>query len=1168
MIEDMAINGMSFAASYEPRPGEQFYTRLLRFKETTQNCEFEAFLPIESDYRALGLSLHTVCPLLALDELILPEISHTFSFIGSRVPNCSVQDFLGVSDPALVIESELTSTRLLLGNILELQPNAGAPDISTVFGKTSVDFVSKLHSVQVTLFGEMFLSEATISNSQLVISASSRVFGYPAEYSISTPSDETDWQELLYTVQGSLLPGQGSFIETLSTLVTNKLMQLGESGNIRREIAQMSLDQSSERFNAIDNQYNNAVKDVREAEEVKKSADIAKTTAHDTLNEIEVEFNNSRDELQDLRELLDELCTEVVCEDVCMPGESCSDCTRPVFIEKTSSCPKIQKQIRSIRVPPFQVRVVVWRFSLACRIFNFFFCYGGLFCPVGRRSFCNGLCERRVEYDDVYNWIQVEEEVLTYEQCVLTVFDGLVPDTCCETVNCAIFAPDASCIMNNAMCRELRQNAMSNVENLQDEQRELFERLVQARKELSLADTFVRKTQIDLTKFEQRRDQLETSRDRLQTAQENSVTVYEKTLEEIAPLLKIYDNGIDIGYQNIFEVTSVTFNTMIRNSPTAVAFNVTFQKQIDGNREQYDEIYVYNSQHSEETLEQIADDIIDLAFLGNSKRSTWIRARFGRQAMSDLNQRQIFDLRCAHVSNTLHFFTEIQNKLMEVQLSIEQSRESTTLLSQNFTNQTLPGDEEFSAYIDLIKSYEDLSMEALRALESTIFSEWQATMELLYSESGSVGEVGCDGLADCLQTAVDELQKLINLTPTNEINQELVSLLPSFSNATSNLLDLALVSNISIDEALGRVEPIIKITNAYATDTYWCNNPPVIITNLPPQVNVSLGGTLRLKCEADSNLTVRYEWRRNDNILPQFTTNQLVITTVQRQDSANYTCFANNPVGSIETITTSVRVYELPEFYLTPEPVVTYFGDENGAWFACNATAWPYPGWRWFYRATADEEWTTIEGEDTNELLILNPQQENEGVYVCEAFNYHGSIRSEPVTLTLVPFTISQHQYQIDFSILLANESCNLDDLFNTIYSLISDTIKDQSSIIDDFNYTQVDQENYEVSLHLVSENVTSPYLHVMTYEDIANLALAPTISLQRSLELIKDLIREEGFGSHICPEHNVSVEEGSVVISKLRYLCPPGQQLNSDYLLCCKSTLYLFIPPPPTIHP
>ena len=40
-------------------------------------------------------------------------------------------------------------------------------------------------------------------------------------------------------------------------------------------------------------------------------------------------------------------------------------------------------------------------------------------------------------------------------------------------------------------------------------------------------------------------------------------------------------------------------------------------------------------------------------------------------------------------------------------------------------------------------------------------------------------------------------------------------------------------------------------------------------------------------------------------MLPQCTTHKLVIPSVQRLDSANYTCIAKNPVGSVKSIDTS-----------------------------------------------------------------------------------------------------------------------------------------------------------------------------------------------------------------------------------------------------------------------
>ena len=188
-------NGLSFTGHYQPQPGEMLFTSLLRFTEITQSCIFKAFIPINSDFRALGLSVHTQCPLLAIGELVLPEMSHTLTFIGLENPSCFTTNFLGVTDAVLVIESELINSRLLLGNILELQTNSRGSDVVTVFGRSgSSGPVSEFSSVRVTLFGGVFESEAVIRSNQLTLSTSSgSVFGFPAQMRISAPSNETDW---------------------------------------------------------------------------------------------------------------------------------------------------------------------------------------------------------------------------------------------------------------------------------------------------------------------------------------------------------------------------------------------------------------------------------------------------------------------------------------------------------------------------------------------------------------------------------------------------------------------------------------------------------------------------------------------------------------------------------------------------------------------------------------------------------------------------------------------------------------------------------------------------------------------------------------------------------------------------------------------------------------
>ena len=129
---------------------------------------------------------------------------------------------------------------------------------------------------------------------------------------------------------------------------------------------------------------------------------------------------------------------------------------------------------------------------------------------------------------------------------------------------------------------------------------------------------------------------------------------------------------------------------------------------------------------------------------------------------------------------------------------------------------------------------------------------------------------------------------------------------------------------------------------------------------------------------------------------------------------------------------------------------------------------------------------------------------------------------------------------------------CSHNDLYDSIYNVIHEAVGDEVSILEDLNITQVDMENYDVSLTLLSANVTTRYLHLMTFAEIANLALPQVTSVRKSIELITNTLNEEGV-SYNCEGVKYSVLEGSVVVGQLTYVCPPGQRLNSDYLFCCK---------------
>ena len=1164
------FNGISFKANYKHLPGEMFFSNLFTFTEVTEECRFDAFIPIDENYTAHGVRLFTKCPILKLDKLTFPEMSHSISIIGSS-PNCFEDNALGVNDPALVIHSKLMNERLPLGLYLELQRRRDGDDMTVVFGRNSKNFVALLHSLEITIFGTSFHASGRIENNVLEITGNTPLFGFQANVKITALTNIGDWSELFFVLDGIMLSGNESFFEKLTTEVLAKLSMIAKSGEARKSVAKMALSQSISRLKGIQNRYNQNFDEEEKANQSYHEAVAGVELARNKLSAIESMLNSSNRELKELEDKLERVCTEQFCESVCMSGKSCSDCIEYTFINKNTECPVTVKEVRSIRVPPFYTVITEWKFEGSCTTISGQVCYDDNCLEMEVKN-CYGKCVPFTSTVPIYNWLEEEVDVKTVENCTIEVVNSSFPSTCCEITNCAIFAPTNSCVSGNAQCRQSRELALNNAKEAREDVTKFFQELQNCRRNLSVAINSRMSAKIRLERSQKRLKQLLSGLNRVKQANQRALTVYEKPIQQIQPALNvskiISNNKNDL--RNIFIITNITLSTTFMDKvPQFVDIRVNFETPY--NMKEYRNTFLYEYSRSIESIREIASEIVENVFIPTSDQ------RSKRQSTEQRTNRQIFDARCSHLVNTQLFFADIHAQLQNIQQSIINTREGSNILpdvnttdrdmmsSVNLTvleiefNTTLPQqqlmeDEEIFAYLDLLKSYTDLSDESLAAFEDTIFSEWQIAMEYLYSESGSVSSYDCDGFADCLQTAVDQLQNLITLTPVSELKEEFKELYEVFPQAEIQLLELAIGQNIFISEAMEKIAPIINITNSYAVDNYWCNPPPVITVQPPPVVNVSLGNELELYCEANSSLPVTYEWKKDGNTLPKHSTKNLILVKLQHLDSGNYTCFANNPVGTAESITTSVTVYELPSFYLLPQSVVTFFGDENGAWFACNATAFPYPGWRWYYRLSEEVEWVVIEGEQTNELLIPKPQEQQKGLYMCEAFNYHGSIRSDPVSLTLLPFSVSQQQFPLEFSLSkdVNNTNCSNDDLLGVVNRSILHEIGKVSTVLRNFSITQIDSDNFDISLNFFSKKATTHYLRFMSISRIVNMALPMIADLWKSVELITEVFSRENTNIN-CEGTRFTVMPDSLSFDHLTYICSPGQALHSDYLLCCK---------------
>ena len=1159
-------SGLSVKTTYTPLPSNLLIAKVLSFGDI-QECPADVFVPINSDYRAQGVSMFTNCPILFLDKLAFVGMSHTINFIGEN-RDCFGDNFHGVPDPALVIHSNLNDDRLPLNQYLELQRSSG-DDMTVVFGRHQNHFVAVLHKVKVTLFGASFLATVSINKNVLEISGDTTVFQYPTHIHISSQINNKVWGELTFSVRGTFDNGAKTFVSKLNQELGRQLKSMAESGQARQQVASESLEKASEQLNITQTRYNDVLERIQQVNETYIAKQHELLVAQGNLSDAQEAFNNASEDLQESEEQLNQVCTEKTCDSVCMRGIRNKVCYRDTFIDRTETCLKVVPVEEKVATVRYELEKS-WRFERICFSFVFWQCYSRGCCR-GRRYKCDSLCVPFYSLKAIHECELVTVDKQVSESCVKQVYSSSVPYNCPEEVECAYSAPSSACIQANAFCRQAREAALQELEKAREGIREPFQKLQQAQNKVSMALTAIASAKNELESAEEREKELRTTLRILRVANSMAQVVYRTSLQQIGPFLNIskiisentnIEEALNVVSVNLFSEFSPELEP-----PSELSLTLFCKSYEDTTITEKSSIYFDSL--GIESIREIADEVIEETFLQPNDETG---KRRKRQSADENSNRLIFEERCVHITNIRLFLLDLQAQLMALQESVggvrrndDQIMEENVNISEvinlnalqtefniSLTDMELVEDEVVSSYRELISSYERSVNESQTSIDRTVLTEWQASMEQFYAESGFVGSFPCTSFADCLITSVESLRTLINLQPS--ANDTLLMELPT---AQEGLLQLSLSTNLSIVEALEAIAPIVDIVTSYAATAYWCNTPPVITIQPPPEVNVSVDGTLQLSCQAESALPLVYGWKKDGNVLPEFQTNQLELSNMTRMDMGNFSCFAKNPVGITASISTSVFVYELPVFYLQPESVITYYGDDAGARFACNATSWPYPGWNWYHRAAIDDEWTIIEGEQTNELLIQKPNREHVGWYMCEAFNDYGSIQAEPASLLLVPFSVSQQVFPFDFTIVhngSEDNECNTSDLGETIHTKIS-TIAKLDTIVTEVMINKTESQSFVVGLSLASQNVSAYYLDLYSFDEIANLALPSVNSTFQSVALLTEHFEEDNVVIH-CVNTTYTVVPDSLAFDTHTYLCPDGQRLSPEYFLCRKLKL------------
>lgn len=1123
--------------------------------------------------------------MLQLDRLLFTQLDHTL-FIhesSSIMKTCYQRTVpeLAIQNPIMTIHSSLRGVSSLnLGRFFQLNQESNMAAMTTVYSAGSVGYVSRLHSATLSVLGTMISSPIDLENGLLSLETSAQVYNLYNTYLRVTAPTDVPWDRQTLRVQGELQDGTKSEIEdSVKDYIDRDI--IGRA-RLRRENAESAFQRADEQVTALEVEYSTRDETLDQANNSYMVALGMFQTATSIVATAEGAFEEESEDLEAARIALDYVCNENDCRDILIDQTHCTTCYENEYANTVNLCTVIERQSELVSVRVYPDRVYhSWRYRRCC----FWVCRYTCWFWSRRRctTVCRDVCKLVTVRDPVYRRISVEVVRRRTILCPGRTVTAQRAVQCCSVVMVPVENTDCK-----EECRNSRQVAVQGLQISRAELAAPFQELESARSFLATSRATLAMETLHRDNALEMRDQLVTPISTARAARDICDENQRRILQELEKELRLAEQ-LDQQEDSIFRIVSASFNIFIDStSPTQVPMRIQYESPVLEKTGVVVATFDFVSPR-EINLRRISEVIVNDMLNTTSPRARRSASRQRRQVDDDeeldiveksTNQIE-FEENCADHSGVKSAVDELMQSLNAVRdnnedakirlnaliadlmVKMEERNEANLNLDtlRDFFNVSIDDfasdlpEEESSYYKEYLQQLIRIASDSIRDIDSSSFTLWQSSTELLYSEIDSILSYPCNGFADCLRVVVDITERLVADLPASSKKMQLSE---EFKLSSSKLLTLATAMNLSLPNAVDAVMEFNLLLQADVVSNYWCSSLPNITEQPPPRANVSLGGDLILNCSASSSLPVSVHWRRNGVPIPNANGYTFTLTNAQMSDSGLYTCVVTNAVGSGESLLTNVTVFELPEFFFVLSPVTTMVGNDSGAWFACNASGFPYPGWRWYFQSHISQPWSEIAGEDTNELTIPSPQFRDEGWYTCEAFNDHGYKRAEAVYLTVLPRTVSQLSLGVRFGLFVdnngdASEGCNTDDVEMIVSEyLIGQTELGRASI--DSLSVSYDRNGTEfaVSFALVSENVTDRRIRTVSFEQIQNKALPSRGDVVRMREYLQS-VSLRGELSFTCNHRQLVFIKNSLNFDVATYHCPEGQELSRDFLFCGK---------------
>ena len=1196
------------------------------------SCPLDSFVFLNKRHDLEAISIISSCLGINLGLLPIYDLeTHIYIFNECKIDSlCTI---LNYNDANVIVWSMFpsSSSKLRLGYFLELLPlsNSNRTGLIATFSKDHNHFKANLPNVKVSLFDTTFKSVAIITEQQVTFSKSVKLFDkYRAKLS-GKINQLSNWEKVTIEIQGTFFNSPDNIPKLFCHQIATYIGILYNRSQVEMNNAEAVYNTAVSQFIKTNMTYSEHKINKNQSSYLLKQIEDEYRKVNNTLNLITETLQQAGTKVKILQEEIGNLCTIKQCAEICIPQQICEECEKTVSVAIQGTCIFRCTKTENISVITGSEVARRWEYtpqencitSSSCQVFP---CVGTTTCETNYVSI-------PVDYIKYKTETKIISTIANCDKpCSEAVVTAPVTALCCANFTCNSTEQDIECLRENQQCAQTREIVYSNFNEVEKNATEILRSLDEAKRNETIVKLRLLRSKVNYNlaenKFNESKRAYTDAASKLEIATASFEEV--KNRVQLAKLERVKNlSACGFAPSSFFEIKSVSFDTtIITESPSQLAVDVVIFVASQ-NITTTETLYI-DFNNVDASLKQGAVAIVEKLVLSQNTVSKR-HSRRAANVFASIDNELLFQKKCADANNIIDYISELnasiftiaastississlQDNVLELSKLINYSsnisneeftidtKQIATMINRNlthFNSTNIKNSKEIDELIKLVQEYVMSSQQLESELGITLYQSWQAKMEDLHNQTKSAAGFPCIGFSGCLQKVVDTLNDLISDIPldTNGI-------LSDFSNAAQSLMDLALLQDYSIVSAVTNTHKIYDIASNPVITDYWCASTPRIIVHPVKYINATENATIELSCKAEVKQFTSYQWKKDGIQLVNQKNNTLLLTNVILSDSGNYTCVVTNQVGSTNSFNATVEVLRFPSFFLEPKDINVYLGNLNGATFQCNASGFPYPGYKWYFQPKGEKEFNEIPNSDQNVLVIVPPLPKDEGSYYCEAFIGNKSVQSRAASLTILHSTVVQiaQTVYLNFSYLSkVGETETHSSGSGSELTLEGDTRQTNNYITNDFSgsgeneigsgmnrnrnititpYTKLALErnllnvlntlmsfgsttvenislsfvtpfNLAVSITLYSHNIS---YSEASFSKIYQLAPQAMMEWAETWQKLQELFSVSGF---IITDFEYEYESvsSSLAVDMLQLICPAGKEVQSTNNLIC----------------